>query len=64
MLYCFQDIGTGAVCTTVLKRKKLGLYCSQEKETDAFILVHYCSQEKEIGARLFLGEGNCQLVLY
>ena len=42
-------------CTTVLKRRKLGIYCSQEKETGAFILVHYCSQEKEIGSLLFWG---------
>ena len=67
-----QSLGSAALyffsgyrnrCTTVFKRRKLELYCSQEKETGAFILVHYCSQDKEIGAILFLGEGNCQLVL-
>ena len=56
--------GYGNRCTTVLERRKRRIYCSQEKETGALILVHYCSQEKEIGALQFLGEGNCQLVLY
>ena len=41
--------GYGSRCTNVLKRRKVG---------------HYCSQEKEIGALLFSGEGNCQLVFY
>ena len=64
MLIALLFSAYGNRCATVLKRRKLGLYCSQEKETGALILVNYCSQEKEIGALLFSGEGNCQLVLY
>ena len=60
VFYSFQDKGTGALSTTVLRigeRNRCTIVIRRKKQ------VHYCSQEKETGALLFSGEGTGALCL-